>query len=65
MRKFIALSFAAAALVGAGGIAFAQADQAPPATRAEVEQRSAEMFARMDANKDGKLDPKEFEGARK
>lgn len=56
MRKIVTLSLAAAALAGAGGIAYAQADQAPPTTRAEVEQRSAEMFARMDANDDGKLD---------
>ena len=59
MRKFITLSLAAAALTSAGGIAYAQADQAvprEPLTRSEVEQRSAEAFARMDANKDGKLD---------
>jgi Ca2+-binding EF-hand superfamily protein len=61
MRKIVTLSLAAAALVGAGGVAYAQADQAPavaraPLTRTDVEQRSAEAFARMDANRDGVLD---------
>ena len=57
MRKITMLSLAAAALVGVGGAAYAQADQTPPPlTRGEVEQRSAEAFARMDANHDGVLD---------
>ena len=56
MRKIVSLSLAAAALVGAGGVAYAQADQAPALTRTQVEQRSAETFARMDANRDGVLD---------
>ena len=56
MRKIVTLSLAAAALVGAGGVAYAQADEAPALTRAQVEQRSAEAFARMDANGDGVLD---------
>jgi hypothetical protein len=59
MRKFVTLSLATAALVGAAGVAYAQAgpgaDRAPARTRAEVEQRSAEAFARMDANDDGVL----------
>jgi len=56
MRKFVTLSIAAAALVGAAGVAYAQAADTPTLTRAEVEQRSAEAFARMDANGDGVLD---------
>ena len=56
MRQIVTLSLAAAALVGAGGVAYAQADEAPALTRAQVEQRSAEAFARMDANRDGVLD---------
>jgi Ca2+-binding EF-hand superfamily protein len=56
MRKFVTLSLAAAALVGAGGVAYAQAGEGPALTRAQVEQRSAEAFALMDANKDGVLD---------
>lgn len=56
MRKIIALPLAAAALAGAGGIAYAQAERGPAMARAEVEQRSAERFARMDANDDGVLD---------
>ena len=59
MHKFLTLSLVSAALIGAGGIAYAQAGAAPeraPLSRAEVEQRSAEAFARMDANDDGKLD---------
>ena len=58
MRKFVTLSLATAAL-GAAGVAYAQAgpdaDRTPALTRAEVEQRSAEAFARMDANDDGVL----------
>src|SRR5688500_9733318 len=56
MRKIVTLSLAAAALVGAGGVAYAQAGEGPALTRAQVEQRSAEAFARMDANDDGVLD---------
>ena len=58
MQKFVTLSIATAALIGASGIAYAQAEDAParePLTRAQVEQRSAEAFGRLDANKDGVL----------
>ena len=59
MRKIITLSLAAVTLIGAGGVANAQADRGPergaPVTRAQVEERSAEAFARMDANDDGVL----------
>lgn len=67
MRKFTAISLAAlAAFVAASAIAQpaapAAGQQAPHAqaraemTRAQVAERSNAMFARMDANKDGKLD---------
>ena len=58
MPKIVTPSIAAAALIGVSGIAYAQAENAPardPLTRAQVEQRSAEAFGRLDANKDGVL----------
>jgi len=67
MRQYVIRSLAVAALIGAGGVAYAQADPAPqraPLTRAEVEQRSAEAFARMDLNQDGKLDSADRESRR-
>jgi len=67
MRKFVTLSIAAAALVGAGGVAYAQADGGParePMTRDQVEQRSAEAFGRLDANKDGVLNQADRDAAR-
>jgi len=67
MRKFVTLSIAAVALIGAGGVAYAQADAGParePLTRAQVEQRSAEAFGRMDANKDGVLNQADREARR-
>jgi len=69
MRKFVTLSLATAALVGAAGVAYAQADpeadQRPALTRSEVEQRSAEAFARMDANDDGVLNQADRDARRK
>ena len=65
MRKFMTLSLVSAALVGAAGVAYARAADAPPITRAEVEQRSAEAFARMDANDDGVLNPADRDARRK
>lgn len=64
MKKQIALSVIAAALVGAGGAYAAQkqapvaADTAPSSvlTRAEAQTQAATAFARMDFNKDGKID---------
>ena len=61
MHKIVTLSLVVAAVVGTGSVAYAQADRTAPVTRAPltrtaVEQRSAEAFARMDANDDGKLD---------
>jgi len=68
MRKIVTLSLAAVALIGAGGVAYAQADRghdrAPPETRAQVEARSAEAFARMDANDDGVLNQADREARR-
>lgn len=56
MRQFVTFSLAAAALIGAAGVAYAQADRTPALNREQVEQRSLRAFARMDANQDGKLD---------
>jgi hypothetical protein len=67
MRKIVTLSIAAAALIGASGVAYAQADAAParePLTRAQVEQRSAKAFGRLDANKDGVLNRADRQAAR-
>ena len=67
MRKLVTLSLAAVVLAGAGA-AYAQAGSAPdraPLTRAAAEQRSAAMFARMDANRDGVLDRADREARRK
>jgi Ca2+-binding EF-hand superfamily protein len=70
MRKFLTLSFAAATAVLAAGAAYAQ--PAPRAeagragsTRAEVEQRTAERFGRMDANDDGVLNEADRAAARR
>lgn len=54
MHKFVTLSLTFAAALAAG-VAYAQSARGD-LTRAEVEQRSAAAFARMDANKDGVLD---------
>jgi Ca2+-binding EF-hand superfamily protein len=67
MRKIVTLSIAAAALASASGVAYAQADNGParePLTRAQVERRSAETFARLDANKDGVLNRADREAQR-
>jgi Ca2+-binding EF-hand superfamily protein len=63
MRKFITLSLAAATLV-ASGAAYAQAERGETLTRAQVEQRAAERFARMDANGDGVIDQADREARR-
>lgn len=62
-RKTLALGAAALALCGSvAGIAIAQQNSPAaerhrgPVTRAEVQARAAEMFARLDVNHDGKLD---------
>ncbi|MBO9517587.1 MAG: EF-hand domain-containing protein [Porphyrobacter sp.] len=59
MRKTLTLSLAAVAAIAAASAAFAQEapkrEPRPPMTRADVEQRTTESFARMDVNKDGVL----------
>ncbi len=68
-KTLIGLSFVALA---AGGVAIAQPMGGPgrdpmagkTVTRAEAQTRAAEMFARMDANKDGKLDAADREARR-
>ena len=65
-KTLIGLSLVALA---AGGVAIAQPMGGPgrdpmagkTVTRAEAQTRAAEMFARMDANKDGKLDKAEWQ----
>ncbi len=69
MRRIVTLSLATAAFAGAAGIAYAQAgpdaERAPALTRPQVEQRSAEAFARMDANGDGVLNRADREAHRR
>ena len=68
-KTLIGLSFVALA---AGGVAIAQPMGGPgrdpmagkTVTRAEAQTRAAEMFARMDANKDGKLDASDRQASR-
>jgi Ca2+-binding EF-hand superfamily protein len=56
--KKIALLTLGAALIATPAIAAQRgpADAKPTLTRAEAQTRAAEMFAKLDANKDGKLD---------
>ncbi|MGZ3246941.1 MAG: EF-hand domain-containing protein [Croceibacterium sp.] len=58
MRKLTLSLIAGAAALAVGGTAMAQQEHAPrpPMTRAAAEQRAAQMFDRLDANHDGKLD---------
>jgi len=65
MRKSLILSLAAASTLVAGGAAYAQAEPRGEATRAEAEQRTAEVFGRMDANDDGVLNQADREAARR
>lgn len=56
MTKKLMIGLSAAALTFAGaGVAYAQAGDGTT-TRAEAQTRAATMFARMDANNDGRLD---------
>ena len=65
MRKTITLSLAAVAALVAGGTAYAQDAPRGDMTRAQAEQRSAEMFGRMDVNADGLLSEADREAARR
>jgi hypothetical protein len=71
MRKSLTLSLIAVTAIVAGTAALAQDNPAPgPAprgdtTRADVEQRTTEMFGRMDLNKDGLLSDADREAARR
>ena len=70
MRKIITLSLAGLAAFGVAGAAYAQADNAgaparAPLTRAQVQERTAERFGRMDANDDGVLNQADREARQK
>lgn len=56
MNKKISLFTLAAALVAVPVVAAPGADGNAVQTRADVQAKAAQMFAKMDANKDGKLD---------
>lgn len=58
MRKTTLALLAGAAALAASGVAFAQGRTTPAQdlTRGAVQERAAQMFERMDANADGKLD---------
>src|SRR3546814_20581700 len=56
MNKKIPLLTLGAALIAVPVLAAPGGDRTAPQTRAEVQTRAAEMFAKLDANQDGKLD---------
>ncbi|MBA3940202.1 MAG: hypothetical protein C0520_03220 [Sphingopyxis sp.] len=56
MKKKISLLTLGAALIAVPVLAAPGADGKATVTRAEAEAKATQMFARMDANKDGKLD---------
>ncbi len=56
MNKKITLLTLGAALIAAPVLAAPGGDRNTTQTRAEAQAKAAEMFARMDANRDGKLD---------
>lgn len=58
MRKLTLSLIAGAVALAAGGTAMAQQAQPsrPPMTRAGAEQRAAQIFEKLDANHDGKID---------
>jgi Ca2+-binding EF-hand superfamily protein len=55
LSKSALIGISAVALTAVAGTAYA-AQRGEPMTRTEVQARSAEHFAKMDSNKDGKLD---------
>lgn len=69
MRNTLMLSLAAVVAIAASGVAYAQAERAPAErpgmTRAQVQERTAEAFARMDLNKDGVLSQADREAREK
>jgi Ca2+-binding EF-hand superfamily protein len=65
MHKSLIVSLAAFSALAAAGAAHAQAEPRGTSTRAEAEQRTAEMFGRMDANDDGVLNQADREAARR
>jgi hypothetical protein len=58
MRKLTLSLIAGAAVLAVGGVAYAQPARAPQQamTRDAAEQRAAQVFDKLDANHDGKLD---------
>jgi len=65
MRTSLTLSLAALTAVLAAGTASAQPGPRAETTRADVEQRTAERFGRMDANDDGVLNAADREATRR
>ena len=65
MRKSLTLSLAAATAVLAAGAAYARGEPRGETTRADVEQRTADLFGRMDANADGVLSDADRAAARR
>jgi Ca2+-binding EF-hand superfamily protein len=67
MRRLTFSLIAGAAALAAGGVAYAQSAQTPQRelTRVVAEQRAGQMFDRLDANHDGKLDQADREARQK
>ena len=65
MRKSLTLPLAALAALLAAGTASAQPAPRGETTRAEIEQRTAERFGKMDANDDGVLNAADREATRR
>ena len=64
MRKALVISLAAAGML-AGTAVYARGPDRGETTRADVEQRTADLFGRMDVNDDGVLDQADREAARR
>ena len=65
MRKSLTLMLGAPAALVVAGAAYAQPEPRGATTRAETEQRTGEMFGRMDANDDGLLNDADREAVRR